>query len=183
MKFKNRKYVHWNHFKQRFVLVMALAVFSHVIGFTQFNANASTALINRVIPGRATGFIVEHLQTNEKLDVFEIESRNDKIILRGNNGVAVASALYYYLTHFCHCQITWNGTNLNIPKVLPRVDKKSASDLTIPLSLLSELLHVQLQHELVGLEAMGKGNRLDGTAWHEYAVGYYRRRIYMVYSL
>ena len=36
----------------------------------------------------------------------------------------MASALYYYLTHFCHCQITWNGTNLNIPKTLPRVSKK-----------------------------------------------------------
>jgi alpha-N-acetylglucosaminidase len=124
VKFKNRKYVHWNHFRQRFITVMAMTVFCHVIGFTQFNTNASLALINRVIPGRGAGFEVEYLRVNEKSDVFEIESRNNKIVLRGNNGVAIASALYFYLTHFCHCQITWNGTNLNIPKTLPGISKK-----------------------------------------------------------
>jgi alpha-N-acetylglucosaminidase len=105
-------------------MVLTLIVLCHSFGWTQFNAKASLALINRVIPDRAFRFVVEDLQTKEKTDVFEIESRNDKIVLRGNNGVAVASALYYYLTHFCHCQITWNGTNLNIPKPLPRISKK-----------------------------------------------------------
>jgi alpha-N-acetylglucosaminidase len=103
---------------------VALTVLCHAAGHSQFNARSSLALINRVIPDHASGFVVEDLQTNEKGDVFEIESRNNKIVLRGNNGVAVASALYYYLTHFCHCQITWNGTNLNLPKTLPRVPKK-----------------------------------------------------------
>jgi len=108
----------------RYLIVMALTVFCHSIGRPQFNANASLSLINRVIPNRASDFVVEDLLSNEKADVFEIESRNNKIVLRGNNGVAVASALYYYLTHFCHCQITWNGTNLNIPAILPRISKK-----------------------------------------------------------
>src|SRR5450631_1199957 len=105
-------------------MVMALIVFCHTIGLSQFNAKSSLALINRVIPDQAANFIVEDLPANEKTDVFEIESRNNKIVLRGSNGVAVASALYYYLTHFCHCQITWNGTNLNLPKPLPRIPKK-----------------------------------------------------------
>jgi alpha-N-acetylglucosaminidase len=108
----------------RFVIVMALTVFCHYIGRPQFNANASLALINRVIPNSASDFVVEILISKENVDVFEIESRNNKIVLRGNNGVSVASALYYYLTHFCHCQITWNGRNLNIPKSLPRISKK-----------------------------------------------------------
>ncbi len=116
--------MHWYNFQHRFIILMALSVFCHSIGYSQFNTGASLALIKRVIPDRASGFVVEFLQTNEKADVFEIESRNNKIVLRGNNGVAVASALYYYLTHFCHCQITWNGTNLNIPKLLPRISKK-----------------------------------------------------------
>ncbi len=108
----------------RWGFVVALTVLCQVAGRSQFNAKSSLALINRVIPDHASGFIVEGLQTNEKEDVFEIESRNNKIVLRGNNGVAVASALYYYLTHFCHCQITWNGRNLNLPKILPRVPQK-----------------------------------------------------------
>jgi alpha-N-acetylglucosaminidase len=104
--------------------VVVLILFCHSIGFTQFNTNASLELINRVIPDQASRFVVEYLSSKEKADVFEIESRINKIILRGNNGVAVASALYFYLTHFCHCQITWNGTNLNMPKLLPHIPKK-----------------------------------------------------------
>ncbi len=108
----------------RYGLVMLLSVFCYASGLSQFNANASLALIKRVVPDQSLSFVVEELPARERSDVFELESRNNKIVLRGNNGVAVASALYYYLTHFCHCQITWNGTNLHIPKLLPPIAKK-----------------------------------------------------------
>jgi alpha-N-acetylglucosaminidase len=44
--------------------------------------------------------------------------------LRGTTGVAVASALYFYLNEFCHAQITWNGINLKLPAVLPKPSQK-----------------------------------------------------------
>ena len=90
----------------------------------QVNVAASTALISRVVPKYAAYFIVEPLSDQQERDVFEIESKGGKIILRGTTGVAVASALYYYLTEYCHCQITWNGTNLNLPDVLPVLKEK-----------------------------------------------------------
>jgi len=86
----------------------------------QVNKEASYALIKRVIPGRAALFAVEPLKTQGK-DAFEIESKGGKIVLRGSSGVSVASALYYYLNEYCHCQITWNGTNINVPQKLPIV--------------------------------------------------------------
>lgn len=89
----------------------------------QGNKKAAEELIKRVLPKQAGRFVVERLSANGK-DAFEIESRNNKIILRGNNGVAIASALYYYLNEFCHCQITWNGENLKLPAVLPSVKTK-----------------------------------------------------------
>jgi alpha-N-acetylglucosaminidase len=85
---------------------------------------ASYTLIKRIIPQQAASFVIEPLQQENRKDAFEVESKNNKIILRGNNGVAVASALYYYLTEYGHCQVTWNGTNLNLPKRLPVVSKK-----------------------------------------------------------
>jgi alpha-N-acetylglucosaminidase len=85
---------------------------------------ASRDLIRRTIPSHADQFIVESLKSNK--DTFQIESRNGKIILSGNNGVSIASALYYYLNEFCHAQITWNGVNLNLPKVLPSVTTKKS---------------------------------------------------------
>ena len=124
----------------------------------QLNVQASYALIKRIIPQQAASFIIEPLQQQNGKDVFEIESQNNKIILRGNNGVAVASALYYYLNEYCHCQITWNGTNLNLPKQLPAVKEKIHKTNSLSIPLLSQLLHFQLQHELVGLGSLGKRN-------------------------
>ncbi|RKD90797.1 alpha-N-acetylglucosaminidase [Mangrovibacterium diazotrophicum] len=84
-------------------------------------------LIQRIIPGRANEFEVEIL-ASDSTDWFELESKGGKIVLRGNNGVSVASALYFYLTEYCHCQITWNGTNLNLPETLPVIPEKVHKD-------------------------------------------------------
>jgi alpha-N-acetylglucosaminidase len=83
---------------------------------------ASIALIERVVPAYANKFRVELL--NSETDEFEIESVGGKIVLRGNNGVSVASALYYYISEFGKGQITWNGSNLRLPEPLPQVTKK-----------------------------------------------------------
>jgi alpha-N-acetylglucosaminidase len=89
--------------------------------------NPARALIERVIPGSANQFIVE-MTVSDSTDWFEIESRNDQILLRGNNGASIASALYYYLKEYAHCQITWNGTNLRLPDKLPSVQGKIHKD-------------------------------------------------------
>ncbi|UKT65897.1 alpha-N-acetylglucosaminidase [Pedobacter mucosus] len=95
-----------------------------------FNASAQTyletskKLIERVLPKHYRSFLTESIISNNGKDVFEIESKNNQIILRGNNGVALSSALYYYLTEYAHCQITWNGTNLNLPQNLPKISQK-----------------------------------------------------------
>ena len=84
----------------------------------------SYALIKRLIPQRASSFIIQPIAKADSGDVFELQSRQNKIVLRGNNGVAIASALYYYLTQYAHCQVTWNGTNLKLPALLPRIPFK-----------------------------------------------------------
>lgn len=92
--------------------------------YGQLNMTAAYNLIGRVLSSQQQHFIVSPLQGQNGKDIFEIESKGDKIILRGNNGTAIASALYYYLEEYCHCQITWNGTNLHLPAKLPVVTKK-----------------------------------------------------------
>lgn len=91
---------------------------------TQFNKAASYALIRRLLPDRATNFIIESLPVAAGKDSFELESRGDRILIRGINGIAIASSLYYYLQTYCHCQITWNGSNLRLPAKLPPVHGK-----------------------------------------------------------
>jgi len=84
-------------------------------------------LIQRILPEYASKFAVEIDSIGEN-DWFEIESVNNKIVLRGNNGVSIASALYYYLKEYANCQITWNGTNLDLPEELPTVPEKIFKD-------------------------------------------------------
>src|SRR5262245_34114053 len=106
------------------VMLFLLVTMLPIAISAQLNQQASMALVQRVLPKYATHFIVEHVAGENGKDIFEIESRAGKIVLRGNNGTSVASALYHYLTEYCHCQITWNGTNLQLPAPLPVVNQK-----------------------------------------------------------
>ncbi|HET8649694.1 MAG TPA: alpha-N-acetylglucosaminidase [Gemmatimonadales bacterium] len=61
--------------------------------------NAVSALIRRVVPADARHFTLELIPQTDSLDVFEVASRDGKILLRGSSGVAIASALGWYLEH------------------------------------------------------------------------------------
>ncbi len=100
-------------------------IISFFISHAQFNAKESESLIARIIPRQANRFIIQKIPAEKDKDIFEIETVNHKIVLRGDNGVAIASALYYYLNESCHAQITWNGTNLTLPATLPLPTKKT----------------------------------------------------------
>ena len=60
-------------------------------------------------------------------DVFEVDTSvvNGKPypVLRGNNGVSIASALNHYLKYQCYCSVTWgndgSGDQLHLPEPLP----------------------------------------------------------------
>jgi alpha-N-acetylglucosaminidase len=101
--------------------IVTMVLCSPLWAATQLNIPASQALVQRILPQHARLFAIESLPASAGKDAFEIESRNNRIVLRGNNGLAIASALYYYLYEYAHCQITWNGVNLHLPKMLPPV--------------------------------------------------------------
>jgi alpha-N-acetylglucosaminidase len=103
--------------------VSAIIFFSNNL-FAQLNKDAATSFIQRIVKERSVLFDAEYIPAENGKDVFEIESQNNKIILRGNNGVSIASALNYYLKNYCHCLITWNGSNMKIPAVMPAVKGK-----------------------------------------------------------
>ncbi len=106
------------------VLVMLVIItFSFSID-AQIQKKELHEFIHRIIPQASSNFDVEYIQKENGKDVFEIESVKGEIVLRGNNGVSIASALKYYLENFCHNIITWNGNNLKLPSPLPTNFKK-----------------------------------------------------------
>lgn len=82
---------------------------------------AARGLVERVLPEAAGEFAFEVIPSANGQDVFEIETRGGKVIVRGSNGVAMASGLNWYLKHHCDCQITWRSRQLNLPRPLPDV--------------------------------------------------------------
>jgi len=81
---------------------------------------AAQALVRRLLPTRATEFTVNIQRTVEQnKDFFEVKSANGKIIISGNNPVSIASGLHWYLKYVCHCHISWNSDQLNLPTELP----------------------------------------------------------------
>src|ERR1044071_3537599 len=104
---------------KHFVFFFFSFFFAHAL-HAQLNIPASKELLQRIIPLHAAQFSIEELKSVNAKDVFEIEGKGNRIILRGSSGVSIASALYYYLNEYCHAQITWNGTNLKLPALLPK---------------------------------------------------------------
>jgi alpha-N-acetylglucosaminidase len=81
-------------------------------------------LIQRLLPGQARHFQTELIPKDPNGDVFELETRDGRVILRGNNGVSLASALNWYLKHYCQAHVSWCGDQLNLPKPLPSVPER-----------------------------------------------------------
>jgi len=85
-------------------------------------AEAARQLLQRILPAQANSFILERLPADEGRDVFEIQSRNGKVVLRGNNGIALASALNWYLKYYCQAHFSLKARQLALPDPLPAVE-------------------------------------------------------------
>lgn len=90
--------------------------------------NEMKALVGRVIGNEwIDSFVFEIREANaDGHDVFEIENGdNGTIIIRGNNGVALASGFNHYLRFYCNVNYTpLFASNLNMPSELPSVEGK-----------------------------------------------------------
>ena len=86
---------------------------------------AAVSLVGRVTEGRQKEFkvVVTGVQQDGK-DWFSVYSENGKIVLEGNNGVSVASALNHYLKNWCGWHYTWCGKDTVLPEVLPLPEEK-----------------------------------------------------------
>ena len=84
----------------------------------------AAALAARVLGDRAKAFGFETISPADGQDVFELESADGKIMVRGNNGVSMASGLNWYLTHYCNCQVSLTYRQLSLPETLPVIETK-----------------------------------------------------------
>src|SRR5205085_3792969 len=81
------------------------AAFTPASGQRPVDIRAASALIERVVPGHSRDFVVEAIPDSAGLDVFEVDARANRIILRGSTGVAIASALNWYLENVARVNV------------------------------------------------------------------------------
>ena len=88
-------------------------------------AKAAKDLVNRVTDGRANEFdVIVTLEPKDGKDWFAYYAKDGRVVLEGNNGVSVASALGHYLKTWCGWHLTWCGSQENLPEVLPMPSEK-----------------------------------------------------------
>ncbi|MCD2421246.1 alpha-N-acetylglucosaminidase [Niabella pedocola] len=112
-------------FKLKILILVVLNI--TVVSFVtaqDLDQQAAERLIRRVVPAHVQQFKVTAIPADNGKDVFEIESDNGRVVLRGNNTVSVASALNWYLKYFCHVQRSWCGNQMRLPARLPVVSQK-----------------------------------------------------------
>jgi alpha-N-acetylglucosaminidase len=114
----------------RLTASMVAVILPHVLVSAAHSAEpaapeaAARELLGRILPQAVDRFVFEKIPADANRDVFEIESVNRGIVIRGNSGVSMAMGLNWYLKHFCHCHISLCGSQLALPDPLPDVPAK-----------------------------------------------------------
>lgn len=109
--------------------------------YEKFNSDiayANEKTLNEIknLVGRVIGeefkdkFIFEIRDQLNGNDVFEVsDSRDGKVLIKGNNGVSLASGFNYYLKNYCN--VSYNpimGSNLKMPETMPSVGERVVID-------------------------------------------------------
>jgi hypothetical protein len=80
---------------------------------------AVEALIGRV-GLTASDFTLSMIPASQQgLDTMQLGSAGGKVLLKGSSGVALASALNWFMNEFCNATMDWNTYHLEVPPTLP----------------------------------------------------------------
>ena len=85
--------------------------------------SAERALVSRLLDGYDDQIEVGSIPPDDGRDVFELETLGGKLVIRGSNGVAVASGLNQYLKQFGNGHLSWGGDRVDLGETLPPVDR------------------------------------------------------------
>lgn len=104
--------------KKKLLIACCLCCFSF-LSFGKSPEKAVYALIDRITPGYARQYRLELIEPEDGYDVYEVDCKGNKVVLRGNNAVALATAFNWYLKYTCNAHLSWFGDQLQLPDCLP----------------------------------------------------------------
>lgn len=101
--------------KQFLLILLACLCFP----FAQLWSNPVHGLLERIDPGASKKFILQVKKGQS--DFFELDQKGDKVVIRGNNYVNIATGLNWYLKYYAGIHLSWNGMTAKLPESLPKV--------------------------------------------------------------
>lgn len=94
-------------------------------------SNPIEGLLERIDPGASRKFKIE-LKPGDT-DFFELDQKGDKVVIRGNTYVNIATGLNWYLKHHAGIHLSWNGMTASLPDQLPKVETPERHTTDLPL--------------------------------------------------
>ena len=87
--------------------------------------HAFHSLLKRIVQKHAHKFAAEIDSSSTGEDFFELDYKEGKIFIRGNNCNSLATGLNYYLKYYCLTSVSWYASDpVEIPDVLPSIPQK-----------------------------------------------------------
>lgn len=88
---------------------------------------AAHAVIERTIGSRAAAFEVTVEIGATARDSYQLSARNGVVRIAATTGVAACRGFYDYLKHKCNSMVSWEGSNIKLPKVFPDADMSGST--------------------------------------------------------
>lgn len=101
---------------KRFLLILLACI---CIPIGQLWSTPIDGLLERICPGASHKFIIQLQKGNN--DFFELDQKGNKVVIRGNNYVNIATGLNWYLKYYAGIHLSWNGMTAQLPENLPKV--------------------------------------------------------------
>ena len=88
-------------------------------------ANPINGLLERIDKGASKKFKTELVKsTDNNTDYFELDQDKDKVVIRGNHYISIATGVNWYLKYYANIHLSWNGMTAKLPDKLPEVKSK-----------------------------------------------------------
>ena len=97
----------------------------------QMFANPVDELIERIDKGASAKFKTQLVKSDK--DFFELDQAGNKVVIRGNSWVNIASGLNWYLKYYAGVHLSWNQMQAKLPAKLPAVTKKERRETDLSL--------------------------------------------------
>ena len=124
-------------------------------------ANPIKGMLERIDKGASDKFVVElHKSSN---DFFELDRKGDKVVIRGNTYINIATGINWYLKYHAGIHLSWNSMHASLPNVLPPVFRKERHENKSGPALRFQITAPTPTPWHFGIGNVGKRN---WTGWH-----------------